>query len=83
MNEIRSGAAMASLVRPKAANLYFCYKWSGTWNEEPKKEGWIKNWKKEFIENPPNFAKSKVKIFYRYIYFEKDIYDLYKKNYLT
>jgi hypothetical protein len=61
---------------------YFCYKWSGTWIEEPKKEGWIKNWKKEFIENPPNFAKSKVKIFYRYIYFEKDIYDLYMKNYL-
>lgn len=61
---------------------YFKYKWSGTWKEEPKKEGWIKNWTQEFIDNPPDISKSNIKVIFRYIYFEKNIEDLKQKNYL-
>ena len=61
---------------------YFKYKWSGTWREEPTKIGWAKNWSEDFIKFPPDLKKSKVKLFYRYIYFEKDIYNLKDKNYL-
>ena len=61
---------------------YFKHKWSGTWKKEPEKEGWIKNWSQEFIDNPPDISKSKIKILFRYIYFEKNIEELKKKNYL-
>tara|TARA_Y100001938_G_C8095714_1_gene437997 strand:- start:2620 stop:3519 length:900 start_codon:yes stop_codon:yes gene_type:complete len=61
---------------------YFNYKWSGTWRTDPQKVGWIKSWSKEFVESPPDIKKSRVKMFMRYVYFEKDIYDLPGKNYL-
>ena len=61
---------------------YFRYKWSGTWKTEPEKNGWIKNWPKDFVDNPPNLSKSKAKIIFKYIYFEKDIEDQEKKAYL-
>ncbi len=61
---------------------YFKYKWSGTWKEEPQKIGWVRNWGKDFIDNPPDIKKSKVKTFMKYVYFEKDIPDLASKNYL-
>jgi len=62
---------------------YFKYKWAGTWKTEPEKNGWIKNWTADFVNNPPDFSKSNAINYMRYIYFEKDIYDLYKKNYLV
>jgi hypothetical protein len=61
---------------------YFYEKWSGTWKEEPTKNGWVKQWSKEFIDNPPDIMLSKQKTIIRYIYFEKDVYDLPGKNYL-
>ena len=33
------------------------YKWSGTWKHEPEKNGWIKNWSKDFVETPPDITK--------------------------
>tara|TARA_R110000765_G_scaffold17897_4_gene48481 strand:- start:843 stop:1736 length:894 start_codon:yes stop_codon:yes gene_type:complete len=62
---------------------YFYEKWSGTWKEDPRRETWVKNWSKDFIDNPPDITKSKVKNMIRYIYFEKDIEDLKGKNYLV
>ena len=64
------------------ARNYFKYKWSGTWQTEPEITGWIKNWPKDFVDNPPNMSKSKVKTLFRYVYFEKDIEDKEKKAYL-
>ena len=64
------------------ARNYFKYKWSGTWQTEPEITGWIKNWPKDFVDNPPNMSKSKVKTLFRYVYFEKDIEDQDKKAYL-
>jgi len=61
---------------------YFQSKWSGTWTTEPKKETWIKNWPKEFKNNPPDISKSKLKHLIKYYYFEKDIYNMAGKNYL-
>jgi hypothetical protein len=61
---------------------YFCHKWSETWVKEPEKQGWVKNWTDEFRKFPPNFSKSKVKNYMRYMYFERDIKDLKSKNYL-
>ncbi len=61
---------------------YFYYKWSDTWSLDPEKEGWVKNWSQEFKNSPPDLMKSKITLFYRYTYFEKDIYDLHKKKYL-
>ena len=66
---------------------YFYEKWKGTWDGgEPvhtsEKQGWIKNWTSELVESPPDIKKSKVKTFIRYVYFEKDIDDLYSKNYI-
>ncbi len=61
---------------------YFKFKWSNTWKSEPKKDGWIKNWSEDFIQDPPNFSRSRVTIFYKYIYFEKDIIDPSRKNYM-
>jgi hypothetical protein len=61
---------------------YFNEKWSNTWRQQPEKIGWIKKWSKEFKDNPPDIKKSKVKNVIKYLYFEKDIYDLKSKNYL-
>tara|TARA_B100000674_G_C37979636_1_gene981313 strand:+ start:9521 stop:10450 length:930 start_codon:yes stop_codon:yes gene_type:complete len=66
---------------------YFYRKWEGTWdNGNPihtrEKMGWIKNWSKEIIENPPDMKKSKIKNVIRYIYFEKDL-DLQNLNYMN
>jgi len=61
---------------------YFYEKWQHTWSEEPKREAWVKNWSDDFINNPPDILKSRVKNVIKYIYFEKDIYDLLGKNYL-
>ena len=61
---------------------YFNEKWSNTWKQQPEKIGWIKKWSKEFKDNPPDMKKSKVKNVIKYLYFEKDIYDLKSKNYL-
>jgi hypothetical protein len=62
---------------------YFYQKWNGTWKEEPRRETWVKNWLKDFVDNPPDITKSKIKNVIRYIYFEKDLYDLQGKNYLV
>lgn len=61
---------------------YFCYKWSGTWISEPSKEGWVKDWTKEFVDSPPDFAKCNHVGLMRYIWFEKDLCDLNGKRYL-
>lgn len=61
---------------------YFYHKWSGTWKSEPTRNGWVKQWTKDFVDNPPDFTKSKFKTFVKYVYFEKDIKDLKNKNYL-
>lgn len=61
---------------------YFLHKWKGTWKSNPEKNGWVKSWSKDFIENPPDMSKSKVQNVIRYLYFEKDIHDLKGKNYL-
>lgn len=61
---------------------YFVHKWSGTWEYEPEKDGWIKNWSKEFVTNPPDIKKSKHKTIVKYLYFEKDLYSHDKINYL-
>jgi len=62
---------------------YFHKKWNGTWKEEPRREAWVKNWSKDFIDNPPDITKSKIMNVIKYIYFEKDLYDLKGKNYLV
>lgn len=61
---------------------YFHHKWNGTWMKEPQKSGWVKNWPKELVDNPPNLSKSNVRLFMKYMYFEKDLYDLGAKRYL-
>ena len=61
---------------------YFYQKWSGTWKSEPTKQGWVKQWSKDFVESPPDPMKSKFKNFVKYVYFEKDIENLRGKNYL-
>jgi len=61
---------------------YFYEKWSGTHPEEPQKSSWVKNWSQKFIESPPDISKSKIKSVIRYVYFEKDVENLDKKNYL-
>tara|TARA_R110002020_G_scaffold314075_3_gene529358 strand:+ start:176 stop:1069 length:894 start_codon:yes stop_codon:yes gene_type:complete len=62
---------------------YFYTKWNGTWKSEPQKNGWVKQWSKDFIENPPDIRRSSIKSVIKYLYFEKDIYDLGSKNYLV
>ena len=66
----------------ESAWKYFCYKWSGTWKSDPEKIGWIRNWSDVFKRDPPDICKSRAKTFFRYVYFEKDLYDLSGKNYL-
>ncbi len=61
---------------------YFQTKWSGTWKSEPSKNGWVKKWTGEFVQSPPDIRKSRIKNVVKYLYFEKDLYDLRGKNYL-
>jgi hypothetical protein len=61
---------------------YFVHKWGNTWKKNPEKEGWVKNWSQDFVDNPPDISKSKVTIYFRYVYFEKDIDNLKEKKYL-
>lgn len=60
---------------------YFTDKWKDTWKKPPTKNGWICNWEKDFITNPPAYPKH-FKQYFRYFYFEKDIYNLKGKGYL-
>lgn len=62
---------------------YFQYKWKNTWKSNPEKLSWIKYWKQEFKDNPPDITKSNCKTIMKYIYFEKNIYNLKEKNYLV
>lgn len=55
------------------------WKWKDTWRTQPSYDGWLINWTKEFIENPP--CNTKQPQFVQYYYFEKDI-DLNNKNYV-
>ena len=61
---------------------YFVYKWRRTWKKDPEKIGWVKQWSGDFKKNPPDITKSKVRLFMKYLYFEKDLNDLKGKNYL-
>jgi len=61
---------------------YFQLKWSGTWKEEPTKNGWVKQWSEDIKNNPPDLSKSQLKTVIKYIYFEKDVENLKQKNYL-
>lgn len=59
---------------------YMQYKWNNTWKKPVQRKGWITDWSKDFVANPPKFPKHKQ--FFRYYYFEKDIEDLKGKGYL-
>ena len=48
----------------------FIDKWDNTWKSKPNKQGWIVNWSKDMIDNPPKLPK---KMDIRYPYFEKHI----------
>ena len=61
---------------------YFASKWDGTGDTDPEYNGWVLNWSKEFVDNPPR-NQDNVTIFARYPHFEKDIYDLETKNYFN
>ena len=58
---------------------YFEQKWNGTHKLNVTKDGWIKRWTNELIQNPPT-PKTEVMCM-MYPYFEKDIIDLKKKGY--
>ena len=63
---------------------YFYEKWEGTWNSETRKNlvGWLAEWSKEFVEHPPTYPNY-WPTFYKYPWFERDIYDLSGKGYLV
>ena len=58
----------------------FYWKWKDTWIEQPSYRGWLTNWSKEFIDNPPDLPK--VPNFIQYYYFEKNIETLAEQNYV-
>ena len=58
----------------------FYWKWKDTWLEQPSYRGWLTNWSKEFIDNPPDLPK--VPNFIQYYYFEKNIETLAEQNYV-
>ena len=67
---------------------YFYNKWEGSWAygnpvHTSDQQGWIKNWSNRMIEDPPRPALSKVKTYFKYIYFEKDLDNLEQKNYFS
>ena len=57
----------------------FYWKWKDTWKTQPAYRGWLTNWTKEFVDNPPTHPK--VPNFVQYYYFEKNV-DLKGKNYV-
>ena len=57
----------------------FYWKWKDTWKTQPEYSGWLTNWSKEFVDNPP--IPSKVPNFVQYYHFEKGI-ELKNKNYV-
>jgi hypothetical protein len=58
----------------------FYWKWKDTWKKQPSYNGWLTNWSKEFVDNPPTLPK--VPNFIQYYYFEKDIETLKQQNYV-
>lgn len=57
----------------------FYWKWKDTWEKQPSYYGWLVDWDKKFIDNPPSCPK--VPSFVQYYYFEKDI-EMHNKNYV-
>jgi hypothetical protein len=57
----------------------FYWKWKDTWKEQPSYHGWLTNWSKDFVDNPP--SPPKVPNFIQYYHFEKPI-ELNNKNYV-
>lgn len=57
----------------------FYWKWKDTWKTQPSYYGWLTQWSKDFVDNPP--CPPKVPNFVQYYYFEKDI-ELKDKNYI-
>ena len=57
----------------------FYWKWRDTWKSQPSYNGWLVNWSKDFVENPPTNPIEPS--FVQYYYFEKDI-ELSGKNYV-
>jgi len=80
-SDYKSAAAYATSVSDYLL-AYFGAKWHGTWKTEPMYKGWIMDWSKEFVEEPPETQRN-VRIFARYPHFEKDLDDLEDKNYFA
>ena len=76
--QIKARAVSADLI----LRTYFYYKWKNTWKSQPKAEGWLINWVKDFIDAPPKHPTN-FKVFVKYPWFELDIENLREKNYLT
>lgn len=57
---------------PLASHLmkYFKWKWDKTGKTQPGMKGWITDWSKDFVANPPSDPK---RTHMRYFWFEKDI----------
>ena len=67
---------------------YFYNKWEGTWEygnpiHTKEKRGWIKDWTSELIDNPPDIGKSKIRMPFKYLYFEKDLECFSSSNYMS
>tara|TARA_B100001123_G_scaffold74689_3_gene84237 strand:+ start:42969 stop:43907 length:939 start_codon:yes stop_codon:yes gene_type:complete len=58
----------------------FYWKWKNTWKTQPSYNGWFVNWSSDFITDPP--SPPTVPNFIKYYYFEKDLDNLQKKNYI-
>jgi hypothetical protein len=61
------------------ATQIFYWKWKDTWKAQPSYTGWLTNWSKDFVENPP--SPPKVPSFIQYYHFEKNTY-FKDKNYV-
>ena len=57
----------------------FYWKWKDTWHTQPSYNGWLVNWSKEFVDNPP--SPPTVPSFVQYYEFENNI-ELKGKNYV-
>mgnify|MGYP003675668516 FL=1 len=58
----------------------FRWKWKDTWKSQPQYTGWLTQWTKDFVDNPPSLPK--VPNFVQYYYFEKDVETLGEQNYV-
>jgi hypothetical protein len=58
----------------------FYWKWKDTWKSQPSYNGWLVNWSKDFIDNPP--SSPKVPNFVQHYSFEKDVETLAEQNYV-